>query len=108
MRAIVKSLLSWRWWQLTQRVAQAWALMEEECHNLDLARDLLLDASEKDPCDLYVWQVGWVARQVSSVGQAAHLRHSSKRKQRVCPRHGNLGWIFGQTTHSAARYLMRR
>ena len=63
--------------------------MEEECHNLDLARNLLLDASEKDPCDLYVWQVGWVVRHVSSVGQVAHLRHSSKR------RHGFALFIFG-------------
>ena len=59
--------------------------MEEECHNLDLARDLLLDASEKDPCDLYVWQVGCVARHVRSVGQVAHSRHSSKCRQWVCP-----------------------
>jgi len=36
--------------------AQAWALMEEECGNIDLARRLLQEASEKDPCDLYVWQ----------------------------------------------------
>ncbi len=36
--------------------AQAWALMEEECGNVGLARRLLQEASEKDPCDLYVWQ----------------------------------------------------
>jgi len=30
--------------------------MEEECGNIDLARRLLQEASEKDPCDLYVWQ----------------------------------------------------
>ena len=36
---------------------QAWAILEAERGNTDHARRLLRSASEKDPCDLYIWQV---------------------------------------------------
>ena len=36
---------------------QAWAVLEVERGNTDLARNLLRSASEKDPCDIYIWQV---------------------------------------------------
>ena len=36
---------------------QAWAILEAERGDIDHARSLLRTASEKDPCDLYIWQV---------------------------------------------------
>lgn len=40
---------------------QAWAILEAERGDIDHARNLLRTASEKDPCDLYIWQVcAWV------------------------------------------------
>lgn len=43
------------------RCEQAWAILEAERGNTDHARNLLRNASEKDPCDLYIWQVcAWV------------------------------------------------
>ena len=40
---------------------QAWAILEAERGDIDHARSLLRTASEKDPCDVYIWQVcAWV------------------------------------------------